>query len=134
MDPQIPAPLRRFAELWAAGEFWECHEVLETPWRSSRSGFYKGMILLASGWVHVQRRNPVGIRAQLRKAIAALEPYRPTYLGVEVEMLIRHAAETIERVAAVADRSDAEWLALLPPPPVEPSAVLIRGDEPELSD
>jgi uncharacterized protein len=132
MESGVPEPLRTFALLWERGAFWEAHEVLEGPWRKDRSGFYKGMILLASAWVHVQRGNPRGIVAQLRKAERALEPYCPAYLGVDVEGVLGHAAQGIRTVAAHAAVPLHRWEELLPAPPLTLDPVRIRGDEPEL--
>ncbi|MCH7684351.1 MAG: DUF309 domain-containing protein [Gemmatimonadetes bacterium] len=39
-----------------------------------RSDFYQGLILHASAWVHWERRNAHGVRAQLNKTLA-----RPFY-------------------------------------------------------
>ncbi len=89
----FPAPLRRFVELFNAHEFWECHEVLEVPWRAHRSEFYHGLILYASAFVHVQRGNPHGVGAQLRKARVVLEPYAPSYLGIDVAGILDHCRE-----------------------------------------
>jgi predicted metal-dependent hydrolase len=133
MSTRVPEPLRRFAGLFAHGAFWESHEVLEVPWREGRSGFYKGLILLASAWVHVQRGNPRGIAAQLRKAVQALEPYRPAYLGVDVELLLAHAEAAQRTVAAHPDAAWHRWEGLLPPPPLELRSARVRGDEPELA-
>lgn len=121
-------------ELIHRGEFWESHEVLEGPWRERRSGFYHGLILVASAWVHVQRGNTKGIRAQARKAEAALDPFRPHYLGLDVTRLLadtralREAAE-----GALAGAGPLETGETGPPLPRLPlSAARIRGDEPEL--
>jgi hypothetical protein len=91
MNDRIPDALCEFAALFNRGEFWESHEVLETPWRQARSGFLQGLILVASAWVHVRRGNPRGILAQLRKAERRLSPYRPAYQGVDVDALLAHA-------------------------------------------
>ena len=64
----LPQALHRFLELFNAREYWESHEVLEGPWREWGSDFYQGLILYASAFVHAQRGNPRGIRAQLEKA------------------------------------------------------------------
>lgn len=121
-------------ELVHRGEFWESHEVLEGPWRERGSGFYHGLILVASAWVHVQRGNPRGIRAQARKAEAALEPFRPHYLGLDVGRLLidtRTLREAAERELAGGGRIEAGG-AELPLPRLPLSAARIRGDEPEL--
>jgi hypothetical protein len=132
---RIPPDLVRFARLWEEGDFWHCHEVLETPWRRNGSGFYKGLILLASAWVHHERGNVRGVRAQLRKALAVLDPYRPVYLGVDVERVVAHASATLEITAEGSeDTGDSGWIRRIAPSsmPLDPS--LIRGDEPELVD
>jgi uncharacterized protein len=130
-DPFPPA-LREFVALFNRGEFWESHEVLERPWRESRSDFLQGLILLASAWVHVQRGNPRGIAAQLRKAERCLSPYRPTYLGVAVEELLTHAERTRAVVAGRPDAPPAAWPELAPAPELRLFPALLRGDEPEL--
>lgn len=130
MNP-TPAPFPRqfldFVACFNRGEFWEGHEVLEGPWRETRSDFYKGLILYASAFVHVQRRNPRGVLAQLRKAERQLALYRPSYLGLDLEVLLEHAAHAAELVGG----APVDWSALLPPPLV-PEPNLVRGDEPEL--
>jgi predicted cupin superfamily sugar epimerase len=133
-EPALPAALARFAERFRRGEFWEGHEVLETPWRRGRSGFYKGLILLASAWVHVRRGNPRGVAAQLRKTERALAPFRPAYLGVDVDALLAHAARLAATVAADPRGGAAAWERACPPPPLRPDPAGVRGDEPELRD
>lgn len=95
--PPDSAPLRRFAELFNAGKYWESHEVLEGPWRENGSEFYHGLILYASAMVHVTRHNAHGVHAQLAKTERALEPYRPEHRGVDVEAIFRDAAARMER-------------------------------------
>lgn len=121
-------------ELVHGGEFWESHEVLEGPWREGRSGFYHGLILLASAWVHVQRGNARGIRAQARKAEAALDPFRPHYLGLDVAAVLadtRALREAAEQALAGQGEVEAGRPGL-PFPTLPLSAARIRGDEPEL--
>lgn len=132
MPVSFPEPLLRFVELFNAGGFWESHEVLEAPWREAKSGFYKGLILLASAWVHVQRGNPRGIEAQLRKAMRELAPYRPGYLGVDVDGVLAAAAAALEAVAARRGTPPAAWTALLPAPRLTLDPSRVRGSEPEL--
>lgn len=115
--------LVRFTELFNAGRYWDSHEVLEEPWRANGSDFYHGLILFASAFVHAQRGNPHGVRAQLEKAERYLGGYRPAYLGVDVEGLLRHAADTREK-AARGDTVDYPSLILSPR--------RIRGDETEV--
>ena len=129
----LPRPLLRFVELFDREEFWESHEVLEDAWRESRSGFFHGLILYASAFVHVQRGNPRGVVAQLRKAERALTPFEPAYLGVDVGGILRRAGEIRARIGKVDDPTSEEWTGEItfPKLPLEASRVL--GTEPELA-
>ncbi len=133
---RFPAALTHFVRFWNDERFWECHEVLEGPWRRNRSPFYHGLILAASAYVHVQRENPHGIQAQFRKALKTLELFRPYYLGVEVEELVSWAREGIrvtEEIGAGSRPSPASWSRVVPPRRLELMEERIRGTEPELS-
>lgn len=124
-----PPELRRFAELFNAGDYWESHEALEGAWRSRRSRFYQGLILYASAFVHARRGNAHGVRAQLDKAREALGAFRPAYLGVDVAHLLEHARVCRGLVAP----PSASWRERLPWPHLELTRRHLRGDEPELS-
>lgn len=135
MTPALPPAYAAFLEHFAAAEYWEAHEVLEGAWREGRSGFYKGLILLASAFVHAGRGNAHGVGAQMMKAERELAPYAPRYMGQDVEALL----DLARRGRSLADRAGTpgeappEWRAALPPPDLTPDPGFIRGDEPELS-
>ncbi len=121
---RLPAPFLDFLALFNRGAYWESHEALEGAWRTSRSEFYKGLILYASAFVHAERGNPAGTAAQLAEAARALQPYRPSYLGLDVDALVRHA----ERCRAAAARHEPVAAERL-----HPDHALVRGDEAELA-
>lgn len=126
---ELPASLLHFVDLFNRGAYWESHEALEDVWRETGSGFYHGLILYASAFVHAQRENRHGIEAQLRKAERALAPYAPAYLGLDVEEILAHGRRCRELV-----RRDRPATGLLVPfPRLRPDPALLRGDEPELS-
>ena len=132
MAEPVPHVLLEFLARFNRAEFWESHEVLEVPWRKNRSEFYKGLILFASAFVHVQRRNPRGILAQLGKAERHLERFRPTYLGVNVEELLAHSAR-YRAIVARYPEPHAAWEELIPSIRIQAARELVRGDEPELA-
>ena len=118
-----------FVARFNAEEFWESHEVLERPWREGRSDFYKGLILFASAYVHVQRENPRGVEAQMRKAERHLDRYRPAYLGLNVDELLRIATDA--KNDAAAHNRGGKWRR--PSfPKLHPEPARLRGDEVEL--
>ena len=62
---------RRGVELFNAGAFYECHEVLEDVWRPSRGIerlFLQSLIHFAVGFYHHQEGNRTGAELQLRKS------------------------------------------------------------------
>ncbi len=139
--PLLPAALLDFAEIFNRGGYWESHELLEGPWRASGSRFYRGLILHASAFVHLERGNAHGVSAQLRKAERALAPFAPFYLGVEVDALLAEGRALRDALALEAttplegsgeeqDRSSREKKAG-PPRPIHPDPTRVRGDEPE---
>lgn len=135
-DRAVPAELLRFVELFNAGRYWDSHEALEDAWRRRDSGFYHGLILYASAFVHARRGTRHGVLAQLGKARDALAPHRPAHLGVDVDAVLEHA----ERCRSLVEPREAPpsegegWLGLLPRPRLEVAADRVRGDEPELDD
>lgn len=130
----FPAEYLQFVELFNAGKYWESHEVLEGPWRKNRSPFYKGMIIYASGFVHAQRGNPRGVYKQLRKAERYLHPYRPYYMGVDVDRILAHAASCIQLVGGPDPPQGDALRRIIPFQRLELDASLVRGDEPEFFD
>lgn len=83
----------RGIELWNAGEWWECHEVLEDVWRAagrrSEAGrFLQGLIQLSAACHQLERGRTGGARRLLRRALARLAEQPGTYLGVDVPALV----------------------------------------------
>lgn len=127
LPAELPEELRRFLRLVEEGRYWESHEVLEGPWRTLDSGFYHGLILYASAFVHWERRNAHGVRAQLRKAHPKLEPFRPAYLGLDVDGILTHVSACREALSPFGEG----WSGVKPPR-LEVDPARVRGDEPEL--
>ena len=106
-------------DLFNKGAYWESHEALEPEWKRTRSDFYHGLILYASAWVHQDRRNPHGVKAQLSKADPFLHEYAPGYLGIDVSGILQQGDDLRAGRPARA-------------PMIVTDLKLIRGDEPEL--
>jgi predicted metal-dependent hydrolase len=88
---------RLFAEgvsLFNGVRYWHAHEAWETLWRSApdeERDFYQGLIQLAAGLLHLQRRNARGARNKLAEGIARLKAYLPSHRGIFVNELVRKA-------------------------------------------
>lgn len=137
MTAAFPAPWIEFLHLFNGERFWEAHEVLEGPWRENRSPFYKGMIIYASAFVHVQRGNPAGVAKQMAKVEKYLPPYRPFYLGLDVQQVLRYAGICRQRVKGREEAlrgQEAALRRLIPFPKLDLDVRRCRGDEPERLD
>lgn len=130
-DDPFPSPLREFVRLFNGGAFWESHEVLEDAWREHESAFYHGLILYASAFVHVERNNAHGIRAQMRKAVAALAELPDAYLGVQVAKVREHARAVAETVDRLESDPPERWSRRVAAPVLRLDPDLGSGDEPE---
>jgi hypothetical protein len=92
--------------------YWHAHEAWETLWRAApeeHRDFYQGLIQVAAGLLHLQRRNRRGARNKLREGVAKLRRYEPAHHGVFVNELIGQANRVLADL-------DAGYLPYLIPP------------------
>lgn len=88
VQPRGDAPPQIFdaARLFNAGQYWECHEVLEEVWLETpypQRFFWSALIKLAVGMHHAARRNPHGARVKLGDAARLLPFFQPSCAGVD---------------------------------------------------
>jgi hypothetical protein len=103
---------RQGVALFNGVRYWHAHEAWETLWRAAPDGerdFYQGLIQIAAGLLHLQRRNLRGARNKLREGLERLRPYEPAYEGIFVNELIGEAG----RLLADLDRGHLPYL--IPP-------------------
>ena len=89
----------RGVALFNGVRYWHAHESWETLWRAApdeERDFYQGLILLAAGLLHLQRRNMRGARNKLGEGIAKLTQYEPSHRGVFVNELLGKARQLLE--------------------------------------
>jgi hypothetical protein len=83
--------LHRGVALFNGLRYWHAHEAWETLWRAADEedrDFYQGLIMVAAGLLHLQRRNARGARNKLTEGLAKLQPYEPAYRGLVVNELV----------------------------------------------
>jgi predicted metal-dependent hydrolase len=71
--------------------YYEAHDVLEEVWlpvrKTPESNFYKGLIQMAGGFVHLQKQR-LGPAARLfALALANFEPYPARHDGIDLEAI-----------------------------------------------
>ena len=72
-------------------EYFEAHEVWEDFWievNDDRKGFLHGLVQAAVALHHAGRGNVPGARSLYRRMWNNLEPYRPSFLGVDVDRFL----------------------------------------------
>ena len=90
---------RRGVSLFNGVRYWHAHEAWEELWRAApdeERDFYQGLIQVAAGLLHLQRRNARGARNKLREGLDKLRAYTPTHRGIFVNELIGKAERTLE--------------------------------------
>jgi predicted metal-dependent hydrolase len=108
----LVATLAKGVEEFNTRRFFECHETLEDIWRAERRPlrqFYKGVIQVAAGFHHLGRNNFKGTVNKLESGTRYLEPFRPRYLGMDVERLIDEARGCRSAIADLGRERIAEF-------------------------
>lgn len=126
LDPEhADETFRRGVALFNGVRYWHAHEAWEELWRAApdeERDFYQGLILLAAGLLHLQRRNARGARNKLREGIERLRAYTPTHRGIFVNELVGKAQLTLQDL-------DSGFLPYLIPPVIR----FVELDEPDWS-
>jgi predicted metal-dependent hydrolase len=79
-------------ELYNAGEYFECHEVLENAWRAEKGPIrelYRGILQVAVGYYHIQRGNYVGALKMFKRCRRWLAPFPDGCQGINLAILRR---------------------------------------------
>ena len=88
LDPHVIEGL----ELYNAGEYFECHEVLENAWRAEKGPvreLYRGILQVAVGYYHIRRGNYVGALKMFKRCRRWLAPFPDACQGINLGGLRR---------------------------------------------
>ena len=92
LDPkQQHELLHRGVALFNGLRYWHAHEAWETLWRAAdekERDFYQGLIMVAAGLLHLQRRNARGARNKLAEGVLKLTKYEPAHRGLVLTELV----------------------------------------------
>jgi hypothetical protein len=83
--------LRTGVALFNGLRYWHAHEAWETLWRAASDedrDFYQGLIQIAAGLLHLQRRNARGARNKLAEGLEKLAKYEPAHRSIVVTELV----------------------------------------------
>lgn len=91
--------LHKGVALFNGLRYWHAHEAWETLWRAADDedrDFYQGLIQVAAGLLHLQRRNARGARNKLTEGVEKLLPYQPAHRGMFVNELVSKGERILE--------------------------------------
>jgi uncharacterized protein len=95
------AALKKGAEEFNGGYFFECHDTLEEAWSGIRGparDFFQGLIQVSVGFYHWRNGNAGGAATMLQRGLARLSRYGPSYCSLDVALLRSEAEACRERV------------------------------------
>ncbi len=91
-------------ELFNSGRYWDAHEAWEHEWMPDRkgpeAGFYKGLIQVAAGCLHYQRRNRRGAVNKWRSGAGYLRGYPEVHRQVRIGELVEQVDGFLAAMAA----------------------------------
>lgn len=96
-----PAPdgLIEGIRLFNAGEYYECHEVLEDIWRDEREPIrylYQGILQIGVGLHHLRNGNYRGASLLLHDGIDKTRRFAPACMGVDTATLCDEALRCLD--------------------------------------
>ena len=103
-DEPPPPTLLAGIEQFNAGEYWECHETLETLWRAEPRpvrDLYQGILQIGVAFHHLRHDNMPGAIKMLRRGLPRLRDLPEVCQGVRVAELARAARAIHDRVAVL---------------------------------
>jgi predicted metal-dependent hydrolase len=132
---RFPAPLRSYVEKFNARQYMAAahHEEMVAVWNRTQSHLYRGLMILAAAFVHLERGNPEGARIKFRKAREQLSPLLAHYLGVDIAQIVERIDQALTALEGVA-RGEPNLLALVPPFSIHLDLRRVRGDEVECQE
>jgi uncharacterized protein len=87
---RYPEQYIRFIEKFNAGEYYECHDLLEEIWMEDKSNkFLQGLLQMAVGLYHFSGGNVKGARLMFANARKYLARYVPRYWDLDVDAVLR---------------------------------------------
>jgi predicted metal-dependent hydrolase len=100
--PDLPSAFYDALALLHAGEYFECHEVLESLWREEQTSLrllYQGILQVAVGCYHLTvRHNRRGGVNKLREGLQKLRQFPATMGLLDVADLREQVQALLERV------------------------------------
>jgi len=92
---------KRGIDEFNAGEFYDCHETLESVWRRQAETdreLTQGIIQVAVAYYHLSRGNHVGALKLFERAKPRLKKFLPNHMNVNVQALYETVLSILEKL------------------------------------
>jgi predicted metal-dependent hydrolase len=99
-------------QLFNAGEYFECHEVLEAIWKEERDPIrylYQGILQIGVGFHHLRNGNYRGATLLLRDGIDKTSRFTPRCMGVETARLCAQSQTCLDQLITLGRERIAEF-------------------------
>ncbi len=103
-DDPMPQGLHEGISLFNAGEYFECHEVLEDIWREETDpvrALYQGILQIGVAFHHLHRDNWRGAVKLLDGGTDKVARFLPRCMGVDTERLNREACACLDALRSL---------------------------------
>lgn len=103
-DAKPPPGLVEGIRLFNAGEYYECHEVIEHEWHAETRPIrrlYQGILQIGVGFLHVKRGNHTGALLLLNDGIEKTVEFAPVCLGIDAGRLAAESQAALETLRAL---------------------------------
>jgi sugar phosphate isomerase/epimerase len=97
----LPPGLIEGIRLFNAGEYYECHEVIEHEWHAEKRPIrrlYQGILQIGVGLHHARGGNHRGAVLLLTDGIAKVSDFLPAALGLDLTTLVMQAQACLDEV------------------------------------
>jgi hypothetical protein len=122
-----PEGLLAGIRLFNAGEYFECHEELETIWKAERDPIrylYQGILQIGVGFYHLRNRNYRGATLLLTDGIDKTSRFLPACMTVDTARLVHESQACLDQLQALGKEriSEFDWTTV-------PRVWFVTGDE-----
>jgi predicted metal-dependent hydrolase len=112
MMTEFPPEFWQGVEEFNRGEFYACHDTLESIWLESvdpEKTFYQGILQIAVAFYHLSNQNWKGCLMLLGEGTNRLRRYRPEYGQIDVESLFSQGLEMLQVLQDAGEEKTAEF-------------------------
>lgn len=90
-DARLPSKAIEGIHLFNEGRFWDAHEALEEAWLAQAGPertLYKGILQAGVMYLHIERKNFIGMAKMYERAKGWLSPWPDQCRGINIKKLI----------------------------------------------